>query len=1086
MPQHNFLLIGLGGSGCQVVRELKKKLYIEWRSRGNTGPYNEIFEFDDKLGNETVISRVATLSIDSNKADLEGQGELTGKWRVLGETLRLTDREKLVIDPSGTGRILNSIDRYPGISPWIQNEMNFVRDITRGSVDAAGCNQIRRMGRLALACAGNIDNVMDRIADRLDRLSENGDIGANIHIACTLGAGTGSGTLIDVIIQIQRFLKNHNPKAYKIFIHAFATGKKQDADAGNFHANQYAALLELNALKFGFYKPWNIKSDGSQTPKRLSPPIPGEHTPDMNNTWNTVSLITETTEGGTSVSFDQQIDNAAELIFQLAVRQVGNVPNELRYAFTGEDRSKKYPADINGGNRSTDFISYGVQRAIIPEREIREKLTFSNARQSMLQLVYNNWDDRFRESPRSFSRDDFVSERQSLWRVTKGHLNLDVISSGDGRHNFEPYRIDWEKELKKQQGKTKDTLGDSYNDRIQWLTDFERRAANYWDKGFRSVGENGGVTYYFKNRSEADEIKTRARLLRDYIERDLIEGFEAKNPEYTLHHLPEAIELLLRKVEENLAGFSEEAPKIKSAYEDADRIRVEIRKEYRNVGRLSLPSKHNKLFDNYFESTCAFYYNRTLYHATEYAQLFCKKLIEQLKELHRAIFVFDRKMKVIVENFEIEFNERIAEEPENPGQDEVSYLIDAVKINDVIRTKFESNKPALERNTNEVIKAFQNARGDNFKFSSYLDTKGGDDDTISGSLVDSILKVSEEQVVLDHQKYCEDSDFEGILGQNIVQKLYNDYGGQVDGGLEHWLRELMKKAMPMISFDPNEEPMDLVGESSQGPVLRKCVFIPKCSTVPVEFTQRLERVVRSFVGGKFTEAIYREMPEDRKPNEITIISVAFFFPVRHTHLGHTLKEKYLNRLNLQSEKEKLRGYFELHTESHYPALPDLMKLGRKDALEEGLPVVLLAAACGLLPKLPADQGKQIFFGTLDNFERVKDKVESGMVMTAKLLSAAEECRSRFGQDIPGEVMALWDLYFEEFNEGSLLQLDELVARTMKERGSVEGVDQMLDDMAGQFFLLSGKEEEDPKYILFDDKAKKALLLAKTLADKSKL
>ncbi|MGE0086436.1 MAG: hypothetical protein AB7S75_18670, partial [Desulfococcaceae bacterium] len=75
MSQNNFLLIGLGGTGCAVVRELKKKLYVEWRFKGNSGPYPEIYEFQDSFGGERVVSRIATLSIDSNEKDLEGQGE---------------------------------------------------------------------------------------------------------------------------------------------------------------------------------------------------------------------------------------------------------------------------------------------------------------------------------------------------------------------------------------------------------------------------------------------------------------------------------------------------------------------------------------------------------------------------------------------------------------------------------------------------------------------------------------------------------------------------------------------------------------------------------------------------------------------------------------------------------------------------------------------------------------------------------------------------------------------------------------------------------------------------------------------------
>ena len=54
------------------------------------------------------------------------------------------------------------------------------------------------MGRLALANGNSIANVVKAVADRLQELSRGGQVGAEIYLACTLAAGTGSGSLIDV------------------------------------------------------------------------------------------------------------------------------------------------------------------------------------------------------------------------------------------------------------------------------------------------------------------------------------------------------------------------------------------------------------------------------------------------------------------------------------------------------------------------------------------------------------------------------------------------------------------------------------------------------------------------------------------------------------------------------------------------------------------------------------------------------------------------------------------------------------------------------------------------------------------------
>ncbi|MCP4217001.1 MAG: hypothetical protein GY765_20305 [bacterium] len=358
---------------------------------------------------------------------------------------------------------------------------------------------------------------------------------------------------------------------------------------------------------------------------------------------------------------------------------------------------------------------------------------------------------------------------------------------------------------------------------------------------------------------------------------------------------------------------------------------------------------------------------------------------------------------------------------------------------------------------------------------------------VGGPIADEIRRISEEKAIESHDVFCEnENEFEGIFGQNIVRKLYNDYGGQVNGELEQWIKDIMNKAMPMISFDPNEEPMDL---PTQGPVLRRCVFVPKCKAVPEEFGQHLRQKVESILGGKGSckevETYYQEVPEERNPSEIAIISVAFFFPARHTRLAQGLKERYLNRLKQKSEKESRRAYFEIHTESHHPRLPDLMKLGRREGLEERLSSILLAAALDLM-RIPEENGKQILFGTVDNFGKVKNKVESGMKMNAEIREAVADSEARFGHVIPVETIVLYSLFFDQFKEGSLTALEKLVQTKMNDGVIIEDIEQRLETMSGHCFLLSGKKEEDKTYALFDKKTAEATDLAKRLADKSTL
>lgn len=1086
MPQHNYLLIGLGGTGCAVVRELKKRLYIEWRSRGNNGPYPEIYMFQDDFGGERVESRVATLSIDSNNADLEGQGEKNRGWRVFGETLRLGDREKVLLDPAGIARILSSIERYPGIEPWIRHELDFVTDITRGTTEPKGCNQIRRMGRLALANGNSITNVIKAVAGRLHELSRGGQVGAEIHLACTLAAGTGSGSLIDVIAQIQHHLKSQ--PGFDLYVHGFVTAKDVgDVNTGNFYANQYAALLELNAFRLAFYAPWNIAPTVGTGAQRLIVPRPGESTGDLSGTFKSVALLTETTEGGRDVPLAQQIENAAEFVFQLAVRQMGDVPKQLRDALTMEDRAM-HPADASGGNRSTAFIGYGVQRVAIPEREIREKLSYSFARQFVLKLLYHNWDNRYRDSPRTFARDAFVNARRGLWRVTHEHLCLDVVEEIAGQKVFETYETDWREELKRQAERVRQQLGDEFAGRKEWIADFDRRAERYWMEGFRSHGENGGVSNYFKVRREPVEIRQRARDICGITEKDLLVNVERMNNDYALHHLPSAVEFLVTLIEEERIGFGKQAPEAVEQMKEANRLREEMRQQYIKGGRWA-KGKHERIFQNYRDASTRYYYWRTFQLAAEYAQEFCAVLIEELKKLQQQISLFDTRMKLVAKNFEEEMNARIQEDDPNNEAEDTIYLVDARFVNDTIRNRFECDKSIQDSKATITMAALTQLRGDRMEFTAYIERMPvGDSDQVGGGFVDELRKIAESNAVEAHRKIREDDrNFDGIFGHNIVHKLYTDYGGRVDGELEAWLRELIDKAMPMVSFNANEEPMDL---PTQGPVLRRCVFVPTCKTFP-EFAQQLRERVEAITGARggcrVVDTYYQEVPEDRNPSEIAIISVAFFFSPRFTNVAHRLKDKYLERLAHQDSRESRRAYFEVHTETHDTPLPDLLKLDAPEVRKQHLAPVLLATALDLMV-IPEQHGQQILFGVVDTFGRVQEKVESGMVMTAEIREAAAESASRFGHSIPVEVIALYSLYLDKFKEGSLAAVAKLVGDKIREdRGvDLEKLKRRLNDISGQCFLLSGKKEDNKAYQFFDLKTREAADLARRLADRSAL
>lgn len=1052
MKQKNYLVVGLGGTGCAVVRDLKKRLYMEWRSRGSTGPYPEIYTFEESYGEDSVQSRVATVSIDSNEADLDGQGERGRKWRVFGETLRLRDSEKVLLNPAGIGKLLGSLQRYPGIEPWIGADIDHVREIARGATGPVGCNQIRRMGRLALANGNNIENVVSRIKDRLSQLSRGGQVGAEIHFAATFGCGTGSGTMVDIVAQVQKELKNVAGE-FDIFIHGFATASDVgDVNTGNFYANQYAALIELNAFRLADYKPWDIRANTNS--RKLEVPIPGETSGDLAGTYKSIALISETTEGGRNVPLPDQVEAVAEFLFQLSVRQMGDIPKPIRDALTSEDRSQ-YPADADNGTRATNFISYGVQRLAIPEREIREKLAYTFARQFVLQMVYNNWDGRFQSTPATFSKDGFVDARRGLWRVTRDHLHMNWVEDVTGERSHPTYDQEWTNETQRLHDRVKQDLGDEGKN--EWIADFDKRVDTFWKDGFRRKG----VDDYFRIRMEAAEVKTNARTIAGIVEKDLINGIERIDKEYPVNHLAAAIEYLKQQVEIDRVFFGEQATKAQEHARNANELREKNRGEFSKVGMFG-GGKRINIFDAYRKATLEHYFWRTKGKAFELGQSLCLQLLRELGDLTDHIHKFDTRLKSLAEGFEHEIAERVKESEDDDDQEDVVYLVDAKSVNQTIRDRFENNKTVQERQAEQLIKQLAVLRGDRYEFGAYIDKMPIDEQgVVGGAFAAELGRIAEENAIEAHRKLEQDDEnFSAILGQNIVEKLYRDYGGRVSGELEERIREMMERAMPMVTFDPNEEPMDL---PSQGPVLRRCMFVPKCQKVPNEFEAEFKSTVESIRGGgggcKEVNTFYHEIPEDRNPTEIVVLAVAFFFPARMTRTVQGLKQLYEDRVEGRNQEDSNRALFQVYTDAHLPALPDLMKESRSQVLAKEIPHVLLAIALNLM-HLPKRVDGEVFLGSMDDFGIVEDQVSTGMRFTSQDQQVIDKSAEKFSKEVPGEAVVLVNHFYKSYNEAAMSQTKRLVAGKLRDGVDREALEENLKQLRGYVFLLTGSDQEN--------------------------
>ena len=208
MAKH--LIIGLGGTGGDIICELRKRIYEDYR---NIDPQVKDV-FIDYLYVDS--SRADLLGLDQEGKKVDGYAE---KWSTLGANIALSPAQTLFIGGLEKEKIDN-LYKYNNINGFFnEKDRTDTAQGIRQIVGAGIGGQRRRFGRMLFA--NNILNtpsfitlLQARVNDLHNKAKVHGDNIGNItfHICAGLGGGTGSGTIIDTIAQIRRLFRKEEMK----------------------------------------------------------------------------------------------------------------------------------------------------------------------------------------------------------------------------------------------------------------------------------------------------------------------------------------------------------------------------------------------------------------------------------------------------------------------------------------------------------------------------------------------------------------------------------------------------------------------------------------------------------------------------------------------------------------------------------------------------------------------------------------------------------------------------------------------------------------------------------------------------------
>ena len=187
------ILIGLGGTGVDCIREIKTQVYSRIEPDG---------------GEDATVARyrhIRFLGVDADNANASKEEASDNKKSI--KTLSLSEDEAFTL--AGSGIRIEDIKTASDVF----TQYNWVSDkIEQTELDGAGAGGVRQVGRFMLMtrAADFMTNLRNMISDAKVGL-KNPEVA--VHIFSGMGGGTGSGTFLDVCYMVREILKGEN-KAY--------------------------------------------------------------------------------------------------------------------------------------------------------------------------------------------------------------------------------------------------------------------------------------------------------------------------------------------------------------------------------------------------------------------------------------------------------------------------------------------------------------------------------------------------------------------------------------------------------------------------------------------------------------------------------------------------------------------------------------------------------------------------------------------------------------------------------------------------------------------------------------------------------
>lgn len=350
-PMHRTIVIGLGGTGLEIIRHLRRRI-VENHEAGLAAFPNLGFMFVDTDGQE--IERM--------------RGESRKAWEVLGKSVALRPNEYKIIGVEDLDVILNNIDAYADLRDWFPKDQ--LKRISITAKGNPGASQIRPLGRLVFNF--NTDPLRNWFLERFSALPQaEGGGTTRIIVACSISGGTGSGMFLDLAYQVRQWT-NGGAETFGFLVLPDPKANRGD----RYLPNAYASLLELNYFSAGV-----AKHKGRETPVSF-PLLHGGDVvkqPPFDNCYlvSPTNAVDIGRSDGVELSLTAVADMIAHRIYLNFDRgfAAGAASAAQSLLSNGrQERTERLEDPFNGSIHSQNFFTFGLSSIEYPTEQITEML----------------------------------------------------------------------------------------------------------------------------------------------------------------------------------------------------------------------------------------------------------------------------------------------------------------------------------------------------------------------------------------------------------------------------------------------------------------------------------------------------------------------------------------------------------------------------------------------------------------------------------------------------------------------------------------------------------------------------------------